>query len=134
VTPKGSGADLSSGTGSGPAAERLAVVGVLRRYYKAFLDGDGTLVCSLLTASGREIMIRDGGAKTCSGSVKRLTDQAGAQNLDLLRTTRDGLHVDDITINGDNATAQIGKTSRLRLVQVDGHWLVRIPNVATGSG
>jgi hypothetical protein len=135
VTPgSGAGADPSSGTGSGPAEERLAVVSVLRRYYKAFLDKDGNTACSLLTSDGRDIMVKDGGAKTCADSVVRLIKQAGSGNLTLLETTRDGLHVNDITITGNNATAQIGKTSRLRLVQVGGQWLVRSPNVVNGSG
>jgi transglutaminase/protease-like cytokinesis protein 3 len=135
VTPgSGAGADPSSGTGSGPAEERLAVVSVLRRYYKAFLDKDGNTACSLLTSDGQDIMVKDGGAKSCADSVVRLIKQAGSGNLTLLETTRDGLHVNDITITGNNATAQIGKTSRLRLVQVSGHWLVRSPNVVNAGG
>jgi hypothetical protein len=133
VTP-GAGGDTSSGTGSGPTGERLAVVGVLRRYYKAFLDRDGAAACSLLTSDGQDIMVKDGGAKTCADSVVRLVKQAGKDNLTLLETTRDGLHVNDITITGNDAIAQIGKTSRLRLVQVSGRWLLRSPNVVTGSG
>ncbi|MEA2150282.1 MAG: hypothetical protein QOD69_2112 [Solirubrobacteraceae bacterium] len=136
VTPgsgSGGGADPSSGTGSGPSEERLAVVSVLRRYYKAFLDRDGATACSLLTSDGQGIMVKDGGAKTCADSVVRLIRQAGAGNLKLLETTRDGLHVNDITITGNNATAQIGKTSRLHLVQVGGRWLLRSPNVANGG-
>lgn len=129
----GSGEDPSSGTGAGPAQERQEVVTVLRRYYKAFIDKDGESVCALLTSGGREIMIRDGGEKTCAASAERLVAQAGKQNITLLETTRDGLHVDDITVKGNNAIAQIGETSRLRLVQENGRWLVRSPDVTTGS-
>lgn len=129
----GSGDDPSSGTGSGPVQERLEVVATLRRYYKAFVDKDGDTVCSLLTSAGRAIMVADGRAKTCAASAERLVAQAGEQNLMLLETTRDGLHADDITVTGNNAVAQIGETSRLRLVQEDGRWLVRSPNVTTGS-
>jgi hypothetical protein len=135
VTPKPTpaadapAADLSSGTGSGPTADRLAVVAALRRYYKAFVDVDGATVCGLLTSEGRDAMIIDGGAKTCVGSVKALMSHASADDTKLLQDTRDGLHIDDITIAGKDATAQIGKTSQLRLVQENGAWLVRSPNV-----
>jgi len=133
VTPKkpaaDATADTSHGTGSGPKEDRLAVVATLRRYYKAFLDSDGNEVCALLTSDGRATMIADGGAKTCAASAERLVKQASATNLQLLTTTRDGLHVDDITVTGNNATAQIGKVSRLKLVQDNGKWLVRSPNV-----
>jgi hypothetical protein len=130
VAPK---KDLTSGTGSGPGAERLDIVAVLRRYYKGFIDKDGTTVCSLLTSAGKQTMISDGNGKTCADSVKRLVASASAENVALLQRTRDGLHVDDITVNGDNATAQIGKTSQLKLVQVGGHWLLRSPNVVVSK-
>jgi hypothetical protein len=135
VTPKktattdASPADTTSGTGSGPGAERQAVVFVLRRYYRAFLDKDGPEVCSLLTKEGRATMIADGGEKTCAASAERLVKLASADNLKLLEATRDGLHVDDVTVTGNGATAQIGKNSRLKLSQVNGAWLVRSPNV-----
>jgi hypothetical protein len=108
-------------------------VSVLRRYYKAFIDKDGAAVCALLTSEGQDIMISDGGKKTCADSAEALVKQAGSDNLTLLETTRDGLHVDDITVTGNSAIAQIGETSRLRLVQENGRWLVRSPNVTTGT-
>jgi hypothetical protein len=130
VVPK---KDLTSGTGSGPGPARLEVVGVLRRYYKGFIDKDGATVCSLLTSAGKQTMIGDGNGKSCPDSVKRLIGSASADNIALLQRTRDGLHVDDITVNGDNATAQIGKTSQLRLVQTNGQWLLRSPNVVVSK-
>ena len=123
------GADLTSGTGSGPISERLQVVGVLRRYYKAFLDKDGDTACALLTPEGRGIMVADSGAKTCADSVALLVKAGGTDNTALLVRTRNGLHVDDVTVTGNNATAQIGKQSKLRL---DGRWLLRSPNVVNG--
>jgi hypothetical protein len=108
-------------------------VSVLRRYYKAFIDKDGETVCSLLTSDGQAIMKTDGGAQSCAASAERLVAQAGKENITLLEKTRDGLHADDISITGNNAVAQIGQTSRLRLVQVNGKWLVRSPNVTSGS-
>jgi hypothetical protein len=126
TTPAG---DPSSGTGSGPTADRLAVVATLRRYYKGFIDGNGAEVCSLLTDAGKAVMIADGTGKTCADSVKRLIAQAGTANQNLLVTTREGIHVNDITVTGNNATAQIGKTSKLKLVQENGKWLLRSPNV-----
>jgi hypothetical protein len=128
VTPK-SGSDLTSGTGSGPIAEREDVVAVLRRYYKAFIDKDGSAVCSLLTSEGRKIMISDGNGKNCDDSAKKLIGSASAGNFALLQRTRDGLHADDVKVTGNNATAQIGKTSALRLVQQNGSWLLRSPDV-----
>ena len=133
VTPKSSAPDLTSGSGSGPIAERQDVVSVLRRYYKAFIDDDGAAVCALLTDDGQKIMISDGNGKTCAESVKKLIDNASADNIALLERTRDGLHADDITVSGNNATAQIGKTSSLKLVQQDGRWLVRSPNVVVNK-
>jgi hypothetical protein len=133
VTPSKTQTDLTSGTGAGPTAERLDVVVVLRRYYKAFADKDGAEVCSLLTDSGKKVMITDGGAKSCADSAERLVATASPDNIALLARTRDGLHVDDVTVNGDSATAQIGKTSYLRLTQEGGRWLVRSPNVSEGK-
>jgi cell wall-associated NlpC family hydrolase len=127
--PASSGADPSSGTGAGPTSERLAIVVVLRRYYKAFLDGDGAEVCSLLTASGREQMIKDGGKKTCVESVKNLVSKISPDNRALLETTRDGLHVDDITVTGITADAQIGKKSKILMLKLSGGWLVKSPDV-----
>jgi len=104
-------------------------VTVLRRYYKAFLDKDGAEACGLLTAAGRAEMVLDGRGKTCPDSVKRLVSSLSAANVKLLEATRDNLHVNDVTITGATATAQIGKKSQLRMSREDGHWLVRSPNV-----
>jgi len=127
--PAPSSSDPSSGTGSGPTQERLDVVVVLRRYYKAFIDGDGAEVCSLLTASGKTQMIKDGGEKTCVASVKSLVSKISADNRALLETTRDGLHVDDITITGITANAQIGKKSKILMLKLSAGWFVRSPDV-----
>jgi hypothetical protein len=134
VTPKPAtptpGADPSPGSGgSGSTADRLAVVATLRRYYKAFIDKDGAAACALLTSAGKAVMNADGGGKTCPDSVKRLIKQTSEGNIALLVTTRDGIHVNDIDVNGNTATAQIGKTSRLNLVQENGKWLLKSPNV-----
>jgi hypothetical protein len=129
VTPGSSGSDLTSGTGGGPIAEREDVVTVLRRYYQGFIGNDPSTICSLLTAEGQKILIGDGNGKDCEDSAKKLIAKASDENVALLRRTRDGLHPDDIKVTGNNATAQIGKTSALRLVQVNGRWLVRSPNV-----
>lgn len=129
ATPSSSGSDLTSGTGSGPIADREDVVTVLRRYYKAFIDKDAGAVCGLLTSAGQKIMIEDGNAKTCEASAKKIIDAASGDNVTLLQRTRDGLHPDDITVRGNDATAQIGKKSSLKLVQQDGRWLLASPNV-----
>jgi hypothetical protein len=129
VTPKSSGSDLTSGTGSGPIGDRQDVVAVLRRYYKGFIVHDGGTVCSLLTSAGQQVMVNDGNGKNCQDSVKKLIARASAGNVALLQRTRDGLHADDIRVTGDTATAQIGKASSLRLIQQGGHWLLRSPNV-----
>jgi hypothetical protein len=134
VTPKQAaptpGADPSPGSGgSGSTADRLAVVATLRRYYKAFIDKDGAAACALLTTAGKAVMNADGGGKTCPDSVKRLIKQTSENNIALLVTTRDGIHVNDVDVNGNTATAQIGKTSRLNLVQENGKWLLKSPNV-----
>jgi hypothetical protein len=133
VTPKSSGSDLTSGSGSGPIVEREDVVAVLRRYYKGFIDKDGAVVCSLLTSEGRKTMISDGNGKNCEESVKKLVSSASPDNVALLQRTRDGLHADDVKVTGNNATAQIGKTSSLRLVQENGAWLLRSPDVVVSK-
>jgi hypothetical protein len=74
-------------------------------------------------------MISDGNAKTCEASAKKLMDQASSSNVELLQRTRDGLKVDDIKVTGNLATAQIGKTSALHMIEENGRWLVRSPNV-----
>lgn len=127
------GADPSNGTGSGPTEDRLAIVTVLRRYYKAFIDRDGADACAQLTREGQDILKSDGGAKTCAESVPKLVARAGADNVNLLAKTRDGLHVNDIKVTGNNATADIGPASRLRLVQVSGRWYLRSPNVVNSN-
>lgn len=135
-SPSGSGSsgpDLTSGTGSGPPAERQDVVSRLRRYYQAFLDRDGQTVCSLLTSDGQKTMIADGNGKNCEESVRKIIASASPDNLALLQRTHDGIHLDDITVRGNDATAQIGKTSQLKLVQVRGRWYVASPNVVVSK-
>jgi hypothetical protein len=139
VTPKTTTKDVplkdpTSGTGSGPAADRQAVVFVLHRYYKAFIAEDGAAVCDLLTSEGKTAMIADGGDKSCAKSAERLVKAISPDNLKLLQATSDGIHIDDITVTGNGATAQIGKQSRLRLSQENGKWLVRNPNVESSKG
>ena len=58
----GSGAtgDPSNGTGSGPTADRIAIVSVLRRYYKAFIDSNGADACAQLTSDGQDILKQAG--------------------------------------------------------------------------
>jgi hypothetical protein len=131
VAPKSSGSDLTSGSGSGPIGDRQDVVTVVRRYYKGFIERDGSVVCSLLTSAGQKIMISDGNGKNCQDSVKKLIATASASNVALLQRTRDGLHVDDIRVRGNEATVQIGKTSTLGLTQQGGRWLLRSPNVVS---
>jgi hypothetical protein len=133
VTPKSSGSDLTSGTGSGPIADREDVVAVLRRYYTGFIERDTSVVCSLLTSAGQKIMIEDGNGKTCEDSVKKLIASTSSDNIALLQRTRDGLHSDDIKVTGNTATAQIGKTSSLQLVQNDGTWRLSSPNVVVSK-
>lgn len=132
ATGSGSGADTSD-TGSGPASDRLAVVSVLRKYYQAFIDSDGAEACAHLTSEGQSILKKDGNGKSCAQAVSNLVKQAGPENVNRLSSTREGLHVNDITVTGNNATAQIGPASRLRLVQVDGRWYLRSPNVVNSN-
>jgi hypothetical protein len=107
---------------------------VLRRYYKAFIDSNGADACAQLTKEGQDIMIHDGAGKTCSASVVNLVKRAGADSINRLSSTRDGLHVNDITVTGNKATAEIGAGSHLRLVQISGRWYLRSPDVVTGNG
>jgi hypothetical protein len=106
---------------------------VLRKYYQAFIDSDGAEACAQLTREGQDILKTDGGGKTCAASVPNLIKRAGADNVNRLSSTRDGLHINDITVTGNNATAQIGPASRLRLVQIDGRWYLRSPNVVNSN-
>jgi hypothetical protein len=106
---------------------------VLRRYYKAFIESNGADACAQLTSEGQGILKQEGGGKSCADAVPNLVKKAGANNVKLLSTTREGLHVNDITVTGNNATAEIGPASRLRLVQVNGRWYLRSPNVVNGN-
>jgi hypothetical protein len=120
-------ADASAG-GDSPDA-RLAVVAVVRRYQKDFIDGDGDDACSLLTAAGKKQMTSGGRGRTCAESVKRVLDQSRASDIRLIERTRAGIHVDDVAIRGDNATVDIGKGQQLRLARQDGgRWLVSDPS------
>jgi hypothetical protein len=124
--PSAGGATASAG---GDAADaRLAVVAVVRRYQKDFIEGDGKDACSLLTADGKKQMTAGGRGRTCAESVARVLDQSRASDIRLIRRTRAGIHVDDVTIRGDIATVDIGKGQRLRLGRQDGSWLVSDPS------
>jgi hypothetical protein len=119
-------ADASAG-GDSPDA-RLAVVAVVRRYQKDFIDGDGDDACSLLTAAGKKQMTSGGRGRTCAESVKRVLDQSRAADIRLIKRTRAGIHVDDVAIRGNNATVDIGKGQHLTLARQDSSWLVSDPS------
>jgi hypothetical protein len=119
--------DAAAAAGDSPAA-RLAVVAVVRRYQKDFIDGDGHDACSLLTASGKTQMTSGGRGGTCAESVERVLDQSRASDIRLIKRTRAGIHVDDVAIRGAGATVDIGKGQRLRLARQDGRWLVSDPS------
>ena len=123
----GSGPDDRIGT-SNSREERLDVVSVVRRYQKAFIDFDGREVCSLLTSAGRKIMISGARSQTCPSAVLRVLDQATKADLELLKTTRDGITTKDVTIRDGKAAVDIGGGEKLRLVVEDGAWLVADPS------
>lgn len=113
---------------SGAADPRLAVVATVRRYQKDFVDGDGNDACLLLTAAGKKQMNAGGRGRTCAESVKRILDQARDSDIELIKDTRAGIHVDDVKIRGDEATVSIGKGQRLRMARQGGRWLVDDPS------
>jgi hypothetical protein len=120
--------DTTASAGGDSADPRLAVVAVVRRYQKDFIDADGKDACSLLTAAGKKQMTSGGRGRTCAESVTRVLDQSRASDIRLIRRTRAGIHADDVTIRGDGATVDIGKGQRLRLARQDGSWLVSDPS------
>ena len=127
-TPAAATAAGGSPSAGDPADPRLAVVAVVRRYQKDFVNGDGNDACSLLTAAGKKQMTTGGRGRTCAASVKRVLDQARDSDIELIKRTRAGIHADDVTIRGDNATVAIGKGQRLRLARQEGRWLVHDPS------
>jgi hypothetical protein len=126
ASPVGAGSTASA-AGDSPEA-RLAVVAVVRRYQKDFIDGDGDDACSLLSAAGKKQMTSGGRGRTCSESVKRVLDQSRASDIRLIKRTRAGIHVDDVAIRGASATVDIGKGQHLRLALERGTWLVSDPS------
>jgi hypothetical protein len=118
----------TAAAGGDSADPRLAVVAVVRRYQKDFIDADGRDACSLLTAAAKKQMTSGGRGRTCAESVTRVLAQSLAADIRLIRRTRAGIHVDDVTITGDNATVDIGKGQRLRLARQGGSWLVSDPS------
>jgi hypothetical protein len=133
-TPAGSNTPATAAGGSpatdasGAADPRLAVVTTVRRYQKDFVDGDGNDACLLLTAAGKKQMNAGGRGRTCAESVKRILDQARDSDIELIKDTRAGIHVDDVKIHGDEATVSIGKGQRLRMARQGGRWLVDDPS------
>jgi hypothetical protein len=126
AAPAGAGSTAPAGDDSPDA--RLAVVAVVRRYQKDFIDGDGDDACSLLTAAGKKQMTRGGRGRTCSESINRVLDQSRASDIELIVRTRAGIHVDDVAIRGTGASVDIGKGQALRLVHERGRWLVSDPS------
>jgi hypothetical protein len=126
AAPAGAGSTASAGGDSRDA--RLAVVAVVRRYQKDFIDGDDDDACSLLTAAGRKQMTSGGRGRTCPESVKRVLDQSRTSDIRLIERTRAGIHVDDVAIRGEDATVDIGKGQHLRLARQDARWLVSDPS------
>jgi hypothetical protein len=126
AAPAGAGSTAPAG-GDSPDA-RLAVVEVVRRYQKDFIDGDGGDACSLLTAAGKKQMTSGGRGRTCSESINRVLDQSRASDIELIVRTRAGIHVDDVAIRGTSASVDIGKGQALRLVHEGGRWLVSDPS------
>ena len=115
-------------TGGDSSDPRLALVAVIRRYQKDFIDKDVEDACTLLTAAGKKQMITGGRGRTCAESIRRILDQAKRSDIKLIEETRAGIHVDDVTIRGDDATVRIATGERLRLVRLGGRWLVDDPS------
>jgi hypothetical protein len=120
--------DPTASAGGDSADPRLAVVAVVRRYQKDFIDADGKDACSLLTAAGKKQMTAGGRGRTCAESVTRVLEQSATADIRLIRRTRAGIAVTDVVIRGDNATVDIGKGQRLRLARQAGRWLVSDPS------
>jgi hypothetical protein len=129
ASAEGSPSTADSTSSGGAASDpRLAVVAVIRRYQKDFVEGDGKDACTLLTVAGKKQMISGGRGQTCPASVKRVLDQSRPADIRLIERTRAGIHVDDVKIRGDSATVDIGKGQRLRLERQGGQWLVSDPS------
>jgi hypothetical protein len=129
VTHAAATASRSTGARSDASPDpRLAVVAVVRRYQQDFIDNHSNDACSLLTAAGKQQMTTGGRGRTCAESVKRVLAQARDSDMELIKRTRAGIHVDDVTIRGYDAMVGIGKGDRLRLARQDGRWLVNDPS------
>jgi len=102
----GCGGDEGGGAGAGsaPGDEREAVVEATRAYQDTVLDEDADAFCDRLTGSAKQEVIATtaalGGPVSCPESAKRVFDQAGEDDRQRIKQSRDALSPSAARVRG----------------------------------
>jgi hypothetical protein len=110
------------------------VESTIHAYLDAFVKGDGSKACSLMTDATRKSFVKRVRPlyKTgdCGKAIDKIRSQAGPAVIGALK----GVKVSDVKISGDRATARLNSgvnTSSTRLQKEGGSWRIA---AAPGAG
>jgi hypothetical protein len=112
------------GCGGGPSDDVRSAV---KTYLKAFVDGDGNKVCSLMTDATRRRFVERAKPITksadCSLAIEAIRTQSGPE----VTATLAKLKFTNVKVNGDHATVTLssgGSKTNAALVKEGGDWKV----------
>ena len=132
----GCGGDEGGGAGAGsaPRDEREAVAEATRAYQDTVLDEDADAFCDRLTGSAKQEVIATtaalGGPVSCPESAKRVFDQAGEDDRQRIKQSRDALSPSAARVRGGAATVTLPESGRkLGLRKAGDEWLISSPGL-----
>ncbi len=122
IPPDRSARDPAVSGGLHPARELLET---------AFVDGDTSAACDLLSGNGRVEVIATAAAlgadPECEAAIQATLELAGQDDLDRIARATDELGPDDVQVTGDQATVTLRSGKTLGLVKSDDGWLIDRP-------
>lgn len=122
-TSKGSGASSSKKGSSGSAAETAKIHAALVGLQEAFAARDGKKACSYLIGVPEKADPMRQGGMSCESLSQGARTTLSEENRKIAATAK-------VTINGRDATAELGPGVPLQLRKVDGRWRVDYTELA----
>jgi hypothetical protein len=119
--------------GSDSPSDEAAIKSVVRTYFTAFADGDGSKACDQLSIDTRGQIADAAKPKTCAAA---LTDASRRPEMKQYLDGFRKVEVEEVTVAGNDASAKvkaIGQTTTLPLIKVSGDWRINGTDGAPGS-
>ena len=119
--------------GSDSPSDEAAIKSVVRTYFTAFADGNGSEACDQLSVDTRGQIADAAKPKTCAAALTDASKRPEVkQYLDDFRK----VEVEEVTVAGNDASAKvkaIGETTTVPFIKVGGDWKINGTDVAPGS-